>query len=90
MGPSERSRVAGAGPQGAAEIDGGRRGLVAVLALWSRHLAWVGATKGLGIMLPVVQEQMDTQTWVIGWITAGIPAVGGLVCEYSFLAGKSL
>ena len=70
MGPSERSRVAGAGPQGAAEMDGGRRGLVAVLALWSRHLAWVGAAKGLGIMLPVVQEQMDIRTWVIcAWFT---------------------
>ena len=65
-----------------ADEDGGRRGWIAILGLRCRNFVWVVVTKGLGIMLPTIQEQLYTQTWVIGWITAGTSGVIGLVCKY--------
>ena len=59
--------------------DGGRSGLVAVLALWTKNLLEIGITKGLGIMLPTLQEQLATQMWIIGWITSMITATSGII-----------
>ena len=70
---------------GVPEPDGGRPGWIAVLALWSINFVWVGVTKGLGMMLPIVQDQLNTQTWIIGWITAAVVATGGLVCKFTTL-----
>ena len=52
---------------------------VTVLTLWSNNFIWVGIIKGLGIMLPTLQQQLTTQTWIIGWITAMVVATGGFV-----------
>ena len=68
--------------QGTAEEDGGRRGWIAVLGLWCRNFVWVVVAKGLGLMLPTVQEQLYTQTWVVGWITAMVTVAIGLVCKF--------
>ena len=64
------------------EQDGGRPGWVAVLVLFITGLFWSGVTKGFGIMLPTVQEQLDTQTWTVGWIASAVAAASGLVCKY--------
>ena len=58
--------------------EGGRAGLVAILTMWTRGVLRVGILKGLGLMLPVLQDQFATKTWVIGWIVAMVVAFGGV------------
>ena len=62
--------------------DGGRRGWIAVLTLWTSNAIWVGITKGLGIMLPTLRHQLDTQTWIIGWITSMVVVMTGVMGKY--------
>ena len=52
--------------------DGGFPGWIAVLSLWTTSLIWTGLFKGLGIMLPTLQQQFGTNTAVIGWMIAMI------------------
>ncbi|XP_038063392.1 monocarboxylate transporter 12-like [Patiria miniata] len=68
--------------------DGGRPGWVAVLALWTRNLMVTGITKGLGIMLPILQIQLTSQMWIIGWIASLTTATSGLVAPFGGLVSR--
>ncbi len=50
--------------------DGGFHGWMAVLGFFASKMAWVILVKGLGMMLPTLQEQFATSTWLIGWMVA--------------------
>ncbi|XP_071795973.1 monocarboxylate transporter 6-like [Asterias amurensis] len=50
--------------------DGGLHGWIAVLGSFTSKIAWCNLVKGLGMMLPTLQEQFDTSTWLIGWMVA--------------------
>ncbi|XP_071795981.1 monocarboxylate transporter 12-like [Asterias amurensis] len=50
--------------------DGGLHGWIAVLGLFTSKVAWCNLVKGLGMMLPTLQEQFGTSTWLIGWMVA--------------------
>ncbi|XP_033639069.1 monocarboxylate transporter 12-like [Asterias rubens] len=54
--------------------DGGLHGWIAVLGLFTSKVAWCNLVKGLGMMLPTLQEQFDTSTWLIGWMVAFVHA----------------
>ncbi|XP_071795926.1 monocarboxylate transporter 12-like [Asterias amurensis] len=54
--------------------DGGHHGWIAVLGLFTCCVAWIGILKGLGMMLPTLQEQFVTSTWLIGWMVAFVEA----------------
>ena len=56
--------------------DGGIQGWIAVLGLFTCYVASVGVTKGLGMMLPTLQEQLVTSTWLIGRMVAFVAAGG--------------
>ncbi|XP_038044229.1 monocarboxylate transporter 12-like [Patiria miniata] len=63
-------------------------GWVAVLTMWTRGVIRVAMLKGLGMMLPTLQDQFGTTTWAIGWMTSLIVAVGGLVAPMAGLLGR--
>ncbi|XP_038055875.1 monocarboxylate transporter 12-like [Patiria miniata] len=65
--------------------DGGLMGWIAVLAWWTNNFMWVGITKGLGIMLPTLKQQLVSQTWIIGWIVALVIAMFGFVAPFADL-----
>ncbi|XP_071790755.1 monocarboxylate transporter 12-like [Asterias amurensis] len=54
--------------------DGGLHGWIAVLGLFIIKVAWNIISKGLGMMLPTLQEQFLTSTWLIGWMFALVDA----------------
>ncbi|XP_071796190.1 monocarboxylate transporter 12-like [Asterias amurensis] len=54
--------------------DGGLRGWIAVLCLFTTKMAVAVLVKGLGMMLPSLQEQFVTSTWLIGWMVAFVSA----------------
>ncbi|XP_071795883.1 monocarboxylate transporter 12-like [Asterias amurensis] len=54
--------------------DGGLHGWIAVLGLFTSRLAWNVLVKCLGMMLPTLQEQFVTSTWLIGWMVAFVDA----------------
>ena len=56
--------------------------LFAVLGTWSCNFLWVGAAKGLAVLLPTLRDQMATQTWVIGWMIAIMEATSDLVGKH--------
>ena len=63
--------------------DGGFPGWIAVLSLWTTSLIWTGIFKGLGIMLPTLQQQFGTNTAVIGWMIGMVGTMSGLICKSS-------
>ena len=54
--------------------DGGLHGWITVLGLFTFKIAWNVISKGLGMMLPTLQEQFLTSTWLIGWMFALVDA----------------
>ena len=62
--------------------DGGTAGRIAVLTFWTDCFVWVGIVKGLGVMLPTLQTQFETKTWIIGWMIATTVGVSGLTGRY--------
>ena len=62
--------------------DGGLRGWIAVLCLFTTKMALAVLVKGLGMMLPSLQEQFVTSTWLIGWMVAIIEASAYLSSKY--------
>ena len=58
--------------------DGGYPGWMGVLGTFASWMTWTGMTKGLAIMLPALQEQFDTSTWLLGWMIAIIDGVADL------------
>ncbi|XP_022092948.1 monocarboxylate transporter 12-like [Acanthaster planci] len=53
-------------------------GWYAVLCVHIDWLLWTGLLKGLGVMLPTLQEQFKADTWMIGGLIATITAVGSV------------
>ena len=54
--------------------DGGLHGWIAVLGCFTSRLFWNVLVKCLGMMLPTLQEQFVTSTWLIGWMVAFVDA----------------
>ena len=54
--------------------EGGLHGWIAVFGLFTAKIAWSVLVKGMGMMLPTLQEQFDTSTWLIGWMVAFVSA----------------
>ena len=61
------------------EACGSRPGWSAVLCLHVSWLVWSGLVKSLGVMLPTLQEQFATQSWLIGWLVAIVNAVANII-----------
>ncbi|XP_038065005.1 monocarboxylate transporter 12-like [Patiria miniata] len=59
------------------------QGWFAVLCLFASYFLWVLLIKGLGVMLPTLQEQFAAQTWLVGWMVSIITAV---ICVTGLLA----
>ena len=55
---------------------------IAVLTFWTDCFVWVGIVEGLGVMLPTLQTQFETKTWIIGWMIAMTIGVSGLTGRY--------
>ena len=66
------------------EIDGGRAGWILVLTWWLTAVIWITIGKGLGIMLPTLQQQLDADTWIMGWTVSMSIAASGLSCKSCF------
>ena len=64
-------------------VGGGKGRWTAVLALWVRSFVFHGLLTCLGLMLPTLQEQFQTQAWVLGGITAQVNVFAGLSGNYS-------
>ncbi|XP_038073901.1 monocarboxylate transporter 13-like [Patiria miniata] len=66
-------------------VQAGRshQGWYAVLCLFVSYVLWVWLIKGLGVMLPTLQEQFAAQTWLVGWMLSIITAV---ICVTGLLA----
>ena len=63
------------------EFFGPQRGWSVVLCLHVNWLVWSGLIKSLGVMLPTLQEQFVTQTWLTGWtvaIVVGVVNIAGI------------
>ncbi|XP_022103961.1 monocarboxylate transporter 12-like [Acanthaster planci] len=56
-----------------------RMGFLAVLGVWTNWFFWASAVKGLAVMLPTLQDQMDTNTWVIGWMIVVVEVTANLI-----------
>ncbi|XP_022103958.1 monocarboxylate transporter 12-like [Acanthaster planci] len=56
-----------------------RMGFLAVLGVWTNWFFWISAVKGLAVMLPTLQDQMDTYTWVIGWMIVLVEVTANLI-----------
>ncbi|XP_071795591.1 monocarboxylate transporter 12-like [Asterias amurensis] len=54
--------------------DGGLHGWIAVLCLFTTKMAANLLVNCLGMMLPTLQEQFMTSTWLIGWMVAIVDA----------------
>ena len=50
---------------------------IAVLTFWTDCFVWVGIVEGLGVMLPTLQTQFETKTWIIGWMIAMVMGMSG-------------
>ena len=55
--------------------DGGALGWFAVLGSFGGSFAWVGSTKGLAVLLPTLQDQLSSPTWLVGWMIAIIDGI---------------
>ncbi|XP_071806976.1 monocarboxylate transporter 13-like [Asterias amurensis] len=71
------------------EKDGGRSGWIAVFSLWMQAFIWTGFFKGLGLMLPILQQQFDTNGAIIGWMVGMIGAMIGFVGPFSGAIGRT-
>ena len=54
--------------------DGGLHGWIAVLCLFTTKMAANALINRNGMMLPTLQEQFMTSTWLIGWMVAIVDA----------------
>ena len=62
--------------------DGGLYGWIAVLGLFTTKAALSTTLKGLGMMLPNLQEQFLTSTWLIGWMVPFVDAGAQISGEF--------
>ncbi|XP_022104111.1 monocarboxylate transporter 12-like [Acanthaster planci] len=63
----------------------GNAGWCAVLCVHVDWLLWTGLLKGLGVLLPTLQEQFKADTWMIGGLIATITGAGSLAGPLSRL-----
>ncbi|XP_022104124.1 monocarboxylate transporter 12-like [Acanthaster planci] len=54
----------------------GNKGWYAVLCVHVDWLLWTGLLKGLGVLLPTLQEQFTADTWMIGGLIATVTGAG--------------
>ena len=59
----------------------------AVLALHVSWFIWTGLNKGFGVMLPRLQEDLDSSAWVVGESIALISGVSDFVGRCLHLKG---
>ncbi|XP_038045110.1 monocarboxylate transporter 12-like [Patiria miniata] len=66
-------------------VQAGRphQGWYAVLCLFVSYVLWLWLIKGLGVMLPTLQEQFAAQTWLVGWMLSIVTA---LICVTGLFA----
>ena len=62
--------------------DGGRQGLIAVLVAWTRGFVWVGVFKGLGVMLPTLQDQFGMKASIMGSVSVLFVAAEGIIGNF--------
>ncbi len=67
--------------------DGGLHGWIAVLGLFTTKAVLAVLVKGLGMLLPILQEQFVTSTWLIGWMVAFVEAGAELSGKFRMLIG---
>ncbi|XP_038061079.1 monocarboxylate transporter 12-like [Patiria miniata] len=62
-------------------VERGNRymGLLAILSTWVNWFTWTGAVQGLATLLPTLRDQMETYTWVVGWMIVIIEVTLNLV-----------
>ena len=51
------------------------------MVLLGAHISfflWEGLCKGLGVLLPTLTEQFDTETWPVGWAIGLMLAARGI------------
>ncbi|XP_033638036.1 monocarboxylate transporter 12-like [Asterias rubens] len=70
-------------------IDGGLSGWIAVFTRWMSLFLWVVLFKGLGIMLPSLQQEFVTSTTLLGWIITMVGTTMGLAAPIAGLIGRS-
>ena len=54
-------------------------GHLAVVGTWATWFFWTGVDKGLAVLLPTLRDQLDTYTWVIGWMIVMCDAAAELI-----------
>ncbi len=64
------------------EVDKGWSWLVCVGSVIAMFLE-TGTVKALGVLLPVLREQFDTKTWIIGLVISLMPGFGAVTCKFS-------
>ncbi|XP_038055534.1 monocarboxylate transporter 1-like [Patiria miniata] len=52
------------------DLDGGIHGWVGVLGTFASWFTWMGTVKCLAVMLPALQDQFNSHTWLVGWVIA--------------------
>ncbi|XP_022098564.1 monocarboxylate transporter 12-like [Acanthaster planci] len=55
----------------------------AVLCVHFDWLLWAGLLKGLGVLLPTLQEQFTAEAWMIGGLIATVTGVGSVAGPFS-------
>ncbi len=70
--------------------DGGLYGWISVLGLFASKMANGVLLKGLGMMLPTLQQQFLTSTWLIGWMVAFVGAGVYLTGKHDQLLGYGI
>ena len=66
--------------------NGGVTGWVAVLTLFTLNVSSVGVTKGLGVLLMTLEDQLVSKSWILGWIVAVSVAISGITGKVVLLA----
>ena len=57
------------------EAPNGRRGWLVVASAHVAIMMWDRDTKALAVLLPTLKEQFNAETWMIGWLIAGVSTV---------------
>ncbi|XP_038052536.1 monocarboxylate transporter 12-like [Patiria miniata] len=63
-------------------------GLLAILGTWVNWFIWVGTVKSLATLLPTLRDQMETYTWVIGWIIVIMEVTADLIGPFAAPLGR--
>ncbi|XP_038053897.1 monocarboxylate transporter 12-like [Patiria miniata] len=72
---------------GRVQASRSHQGWYAVLCLFVSNVLWMWLIKGLGVMLPTLQQQFAAQTWLVGWM---ISIVSTVICVFVGLPASTL